>query len=81
MESDLDTTMFDGQSELYVAVASAYRNAHLKGASELDCQTVAMRAVRSAHPFFLEKEAERLAHRIITQFSERYPKWLSNGHS
>ncbi len=76
MESDLMDNVFTGQSELYVSVATAYRTAMLQGATGQECELAATRAVRSAHPFFLEKEAQRLAARIVAQFSELYPQWL-----
>jgi len=66
-----------GQSELYVSAAHAYRAAYLAGACESDCRSDAVKAVRDLHPFLLEKEADRLARRVIAQFSELYPEWLS----
>jgi hypothetical protein len=66
-----------GQSALYLSVACAYRDAYFKGASESDCRREAVKAVRSTHPFLLETEASRLASRIVSQFFELYPEWLS----
>jgi hypothetical protein len=77
-EPDQDEFLYSGQSELYRSVANAYRNAQIRGGSENDCHSAAVRAVKIAHPFFLQQEAEQLARRILLQFSELYPEWLSN---
>jgi hypothetical protein len=77
-EPNQDELLYSGQSELYRSVANAYRNAQIHGESEHDCQSAAVRAVKIAHPFFLQQEAEHLARRILLQFSELYPEWLSN---
>jgi hypothetical protein len=77
MEPETEEDMCAGQSALYLSVASAYRDAYLTGATECDCRSEAVKAVRSAHPLLLDKEADRLARRIVWQFSQLYPKWLS----
>jgi hypothetical protein len=77
METEADEKIGAGQSGLYLSVACAYRDAYLMGACETECHLVAVKAVQSAHPFLLENEANRLARRIVAQFSELYPEWLS----
>lgn len=77
MQTEPEEKIGAGQSGLYLSVAHAYRNAHLLGARESECHAAAVKAVQSAHPFLLEKEAQRLARRIVSQFFELYPKWLS----
>ena len=77
MEPEAEAEIGSEQSALYLSVARAYRDAYLAGASDSDCRSEAVKAVQSAHPFLLAKEADRLARRIVSQFSELYPEWLS----
>jgi hypothetical protein len=75
--SEADGEIGVGQSALYLSVALAYRNAYLANACESDCWLAAIKAVQCIHPFLLNKEAEKLARRIVSQFSERFPEWLA----
>jgi hypothetical protein len=75
--SEADGDLGVGQSALYLSVARAFRDAYLAGTCESGCWPEAVKAVQSIHPFLLNREAERLARRIVSQFFERYPGWLS----
>jgi hypothetical protein len=80
--STLEDAMTDGeigigQSAAYLSVARAYRDAYLAGACEKGCWPEAVRAVQCLHPFLSNKEAERLARRIVSQFLQLYPGWLA----
>ena len=66
-----------GQSALYLSVARAYRDAYLSGACESGCWPEAIKAVQCIHPFLSNKEADKLARRIVSQFFELYPGWLA----
>ncbi len=77
LKIEADREIGAGQSALYLSVARAYRDAYLTGAGENDCWPEAVKAIQSVHPFLLDKEARRLARRIVSQFYELYPGWLS----
>jgi hypothetical protein len=66
------------QSGLYLDVADAYRTARNAGLNKRECRSAAVRTVRRTLPSLSEPEAQRLAERIIGQFQELYPGWLSN---
>ncbi len=77
LKIEADREIGAGQSALYLTVARAYRDAYLTGACESGCWRQAVKAVQSMHPFLLDEEDGRLARRIVSQFFELYPEWLS----